>query len=343
MAHKPNFNMKNYDKIWEEIKPLVSNCDLAFANLEAPVNDTLPFSPYPNFNMQSPYPQAAIDAGFNVFSTINNHTNDQGLEGIMGTRNWAIETEARTRGTKRPVYFCGINEKPKEPVSYKVIEQGKWKILFVAVTEILNRPDHRSYLNYIVASKQNWNEFLDYLKKLREENPCDIMVLSIHTDEPEYVLPARKIRSDYYHQLTDTCVDVVWTNHPHIVREREIIGSSQSQHLEKLIIYGNGNVISGQRWEPDLENPSNPRDDTGDGILIKVTFQKSAKEPDPYIASTKTYFITTYINTAWEFVIRFLDDNFIGYLKESGREKWASYIQARKTITENIKETTTWQ
>lgn len=343
MAHKPNYNMKDYSKIWKEIKPLVSGCDLSFANIEAPVNDNLPFSPYPNFNMQASYPLAAIDAGFNVFSLINNHTNDQGLEGIQGTRQWAVETEKKLSSSSRPVYFCGINEKPKEPISYKIITKNNWKILFIAVTEILNRPDYRNYLNYIVASNQNWNEFMEYLKAIKAENPCDLTILSIHSDEPEYILPVRKIRSEYYHQLTDLGVDIVWTNHPHIVREREIIGNKETQHLENVIIYGNGNVISGQRWEPDFENPSNPRDDTGDGMLMKITFERSSFEPDPYISSTQTFLITTYINTAWEFVIRFLDDNFISYLKESGREKWAAYIQARKSITEKIKETTIWQ
>lgn len=343
MAHRPNYNMKDYSKIWSDIKPLVSGCDLSFANLEAPVYDELPFSPYPNFNMQSSYPAAAIEAGFNVFSVVNNHTNDQGLEGINATRLWGEKMEAETKGSLRPVYVCGINEKPKMPISYRLIQKGNWKILFVAVTEILNRPDYRTYLNYVVASRNNWDEFTEYLVNLRTENPCDLMVLSIHTDEPEYFLPVTSKRINYYHQLTDKCVDVVWTNHPHIVREREILGSRETNQLEKVIIYGNGNVISGQRWEPDFEYPENSRDDTGDGYLMKVTFCKSKSFPKPYIKSTETHFITTYINTAWEFVIKYLDDNFIAYLKEIGRTNWANYIQARKNITEKIKETTIWE
>ena len=343
MAHKPNYNMKDYSKIWKDITPLISEADLSFANIEAPVCNELPFSPFPNFNMQESYPQAAINAGFNVFSLVNNHTNDQGLEGIKATLEWAEKTEKKYEESERPLYFCGINKNPGENISYKIIKNGKWKILFVAVSEILNRPDYRSYLNYIVATQKNWDAFTDYLVKLREENPCDLMILSIHTDEPEYVLPVAKKRKNWYHELTDKCVDVVWTNHPHIVREREFIGNKTSGKLEKVIIYGNGNVISGQRWEPDFQNPSNPRDDTGDGFLMKVTFCKEKKSPEPYIESTENFFITTYINTAWEFVIKFLDENFIDYLNDSGRTKWAEYIKSRKKITEEIKETTIWQ
>ena len=343
MAHRPNFNMKDYHKIWKSIKPLVSNADFSFANIEAPVDKNLPFSPYPNFNMRPTYPEAAIDAGFNVFSLVNNHTNDQGLEGIRETLNWGNIIEENTKDSARPVYFCGINEKPDGKISYKIIQKEKWKILFVAVTEILNRPNYRSYLNYISANKKSWQEFSEYLVQLRQENPCDIMILAIHTDEPEYVQAVEQKRKNYYHSLSFECVDVIWANHPHIVREREFIGDKETKLLKNAIIYGNGNTISGQRWEPDFENPANPRDDTGDGMMMEIVFRKDKQNPKPYIEKTETYFVTTYINTAWEFIIRFLDDDFIKYLNDVGRTKWAEYIQARKKITENIKETTIWQ
>lgn len=342
MAHRPNYSMKNYSKIWKDIKPLVSGADFSFANIEAPVNKNLPFSPYPDFNMQPSYPEAAIDAGFNVFSLVNNHTNDKGLEGIKETRKWAEKIEEDSKLSERPVYFCGINKSPGEKISYKIIRKGNWKILFVAVTEILNRPDYRSYLNYVAASKKNWEDFSEYLVQIRKENPCDLMILSIHTDEPEYILSAGQKRKSYYRSLISKGVDVIWSNHPHIVREREFFGENETKLLKNAIIYGNGNTISGQRREPDFKNPENPRDDTGDGMILKIVFQKNSRQ-ETSIEKIETHFITTYINTAWEFVIKFLDDDFIHYLKDIGRTEWAEYIQARKKITENIKETTIWQ
>ena len=342
MAHRSNYSMKNYSKIWKDIKPLVSGADFSFANIEAPVNKNLPFSPYPDFNMQPSYPEAAIDAGFNVFSLVNNHTNDKGLEGINETRKWGEKIEEDSKLSERPVYFCGINKSPGEKISYKIIRKGNWKILFVAVTEILNRPDYRSYLNYVVASKKTWEEFSEYLVQIRKENPCDLMILSIHTDEAEYILPAEQKRKSYYRSLISKGVDVIWANHPHIVREREFFGENETKLLKNAIIYGNGNTISGQRWEPDFKNPENPRDDTGDGMILKLVFQKNSRQ-ETSIEKIETHFITTYINTAWEFVIKFLDDDFIRYLEDIGRTEWAEYIQARKKITENIKETTIWQ
>ena len=138
-------------------------------------------------------------------------------------------------------------------------------------------------------------------------------------------------------------VDIIWSNHPHIPREKEFIGNGATQSLEKAIIYGNGNLISGQRWEPDFDNPENPRDDTGDSYLLELVFEKDGCDGKPRIARHKTHYITTYINSNWEFVIKKLDDEFIQYLADSRSRRWSDYIRQRKQITEKTKETITWQ
>ena len=112
MAHKPNFNMKNYSKIWDGIRTIVQESDLAFANIEAPVADSLPYSSYPNFNMHGEYPEQAIEAGFNVFSLINNHSNDQGLGGIQETYEWSEKIEKKYAEAGNPLYFSGLKKEP---------------------------------------------------------------------------------------------------------------------------------------------------------------------------------------------------------------------------------------
>ena len=198
-------------------------------------------------------------------------------------------------------------------------------------------------MNFVSPTEKGWKNFTQIISQLRTNNSCDIFVLSIHTEEPEYVFEIDEKRRHYYYSLLDNGVDVLWTNHPHVPREKEIIGNKATQRLEKVIIYGNGNVISGQRWEPDFENPSNPRDHTGDAYLMEINFSKSEFEGKPFINDYKTHFITTYINSNWEFIIKKLDDDFINYLAENGRPKWSKYIQERKKITEQTKETITWR
>ncbi len=343
MAHRPNFAMSDYSKIWADIRDLAGQSDLAFANIEAPVDGGRPFSTYPNFNMRPSYPEAAAQAGFNVFSLVNNHTNDQGLEGIQATFGWAQRLQAETAGSARPLYFGGINRTAGEGISCRIIRAGAWSVLFCAVTEILNRNDFRSYLNYVPSSEQGRSEFAESVARLRGENPCDLFILSFHSDEPEYVKGVPERRRAYYYRLLDAGVDVLWANHPHVVRERELVGSAETGRRGKLILYGNGNTVSGQRWEPQLDNPSGPREDTGDGLLFRVTYTKRADGSPPEIAETEAHYITTYINTAREFVIKKLDDGFIRSLEEAGRPEWASYMRGRKKITEETKEIITWR
>ena len=124
---------------------------------------------------------------------------------------------------------------------------------------------------------------------------------------------------------------------------------------QKLIMYANGNTISAQRTRPELnsKNPIGERDNTGDGLLYQVTFSKNEKkcynengerEDAVKITSAKPIFITTYINTAWEFVIKPLNQEFVDYLQEAGRSDWKQYIERRIKINkEYTKDITTWQ
>lgn len=345
MAHKPNFNMTDYSKIWKNVYQDINQTDLAFANLESPVVNELDYSSFPNFNMHSEYPEEAINTGFNCFSIVNNHSNDQGLDGIKHTYSWKKNIQEKYKKNGMELYFSGIKNSPESDFSYELIEKNGWKILFVAATEILNRPSYAKWLNYYPYTEDGRSHFAEYCFRLREENPCDLFIVSLHTDEPEYVAPVAKKRKEYYRTLLASGVDVLWTNHPHIIRERELYGNKQSGQLKKIIFYGNGNTISGQRWEPDPEKPDTPRDNTGDGLLYFATFTKnnSPKQPkNVMIKESYPVYITTYINSNWEFVLHKLDDSFINYLKEN-RKTWKNYFITRKNICENTKETIIWE
>ena len=345
MAHTPNFSMEDYDKIWKAINPLVSSCDLSFANIESPVMDSKAFSSYPDFNMQAQYPQAAINAGFNVFSIVNNHSNDQGLEGIEATREWSKNIQTQYKTSPRPLFFSGIRDYKNGEFTYQKIVINGWTVLFCAVTELLNRNTYTEYLNYVSSTEKSRTKFKEFLKKLREENNCDLFILSVHSDEAESIADVNDARKKYYLSLLECGVDIVWANHPHVVRDWQTVGNEADMIPVKLIMYGNGNTISAQRTKPQFQKPSTPRDDTGDGLLLKVTFSKRGEngEIPPFIKKSEPYFITTYINENREFIIKYLNSEFISELTENENTKWASYLKERKIITERHKDNPIWQ
>ena len=346
MAHTNNYHISSFDKIWRDVKYLIDGNDLVFANIEAPIDTTKPVSSYPNFNMPQNYVQAAVDAGFNVFSLCNNHSNDQYLDGIKETLKTVdrICELAAKNANPRSLYFSGLKNSKESEFSYNIIEKSGWKILFLPMTELLNRPDFSEYINYVKTDDASRNEFIDYVKKLREKNPCTVFILSFHTAEPEYTRNITSRQEKFYKELIKNGVDIIWANHAHIIKNRKIIVDTET-NCDKLIMYANGNTISGQRRNPDLtsKNPNGERDNTGDGLFYKVTLKKDNKG-SVKIKKCEPIFITTYINTANEFVLKPLNQDFVNYLYSVPRTNWAKYIERRININqEATKDLIEWQ
>ena len=345
MAHTNNLRLSDYNKIWTEVSDYISSFDLAFANIEAPMDTSKDPSSYPNFNMPKEYVQAAIDAGFNVFSLCNNHTNDQGLTGIKESMKTSENLIKENKTAGRDVYFAGLKNGEDADITYCLIEKNGWKILFLPITELLNRPSHSSYINFIKPEEESRKEFITSCKNLRAQNECDLFILSVHTAEPEYTRKITSEQETFYLDLLDAGADVVWANHAHIIKDRKFIFNSKDKS-QKLIMFANGNTISGQRPSPSLDskNPNTERDNTGDGLLYEVTFSRKSMEEAPEITYAHPFYITTYINTADEFLIRPLNDKFIKYLYSVPRKSWAEYITRRKSITEeSTKDYIIWQ
>lgn len=345
MAHNVNYNMKDYDSIWDGVRDTVKNCDLAFANIEAPLDTTRPSSSYPAFNMPKAYAQATIDAGFNVFSLCNNHTNDQNLSGILQTiitTNELTQSEAE-KGNK--IYFAGLRQSKTDKYSHQLIEKNDWKILFLPMTEILNTPIAKGNVNYINSSKTERTAFIEYCKQLREENPCDLFIISLHANETEYIRTVTKYQQEFYDNLFEAGVDIIWANHAHIIKDRKVTINSENG-TAKIVMYANGNTISGQRTSPNLtsSNPIGERDNTGDGLFYKVTFTKTTEKPLPVFKESENLFITVFKPQSNQYIIKFLNEDFINYLRENNLTNWVNYLEKRKKINEEYtKEIIEWQ
>ena len=345
MAHSVNYVISDYPKIWRDVKYIIEPCDLAFANIEAPIDDTRKPHTYPNFNMPQAYVEAAVDAGFDVFSLCNNHTNDQGLGGIKETMKTAQRLVDRSKERNENIYFAGLKDGKKAEITCNLIDKKGWKILFIPVTEILNQPAHSEYINYIENTDAAHNNFAKKIKELRQKHPCDLVVISIHAYEVEYTRNIPDSRDDFYMQLLDAGADIVWSNHAHIIKDRKYVFYHET-NSQKVIMFANGNTISGQRTKPDFSstNPIGERDNTGDGLMVKLTFKKQENGNPPTLINSENFFITTYINTANEYVVKPLNQDFVNYLWDVPRSNWAKYITRRIEINKkHTKDIILWQ
>lgn len=304
MAHEVNYSMRDYARIYESVEPLLRSASLCFGNLEVPVDDALPLSTYPRFNVHAPYVRAAIDAGFNVFSLANNHSNDQGSAGILATRA-LLDSLAPKIGSS------GLRAQEGEPMRPVILNAGENEVVFLSITEILNSHDPSANLVYFVPpTKAARSAFLADVRRIRGENPNALFVLAIHLDEPEYVRTVRRAKREWFRELAAAGVDIVWGSHPHVMQEWEVATVERGRSRRQvLFMYSMGNFISGQRKEINREDPGAYREYTGDGIVMRVTVRSGAIAAVPVP-------VTVYVDPEAGPVLRPFDASFVASLAE---------------------------
>lgn len=340
MAHNVNYNMKDYNLIYEDITDILYADDLSFANFETPVNDELPYETYPTFNVQSPYAYAAITAGFDVFSLANNHTNDQGLQGIESTL--AFFNSVRQKN----IYSAGI--KKDSSISYDLIQTQGWTILFVAITELVNSPKDVKEFNMYSFTEKGRATLKQDVTTLQKEYPHDLFILSVHVADAEYITTITDARRKWFYELLDIGVDIVWANHPHVTKEWELIQSADSDTIDKLIMYSIGNTISGQNTPRlrNYEDPSDPMEYTGTSVLLQVDVTQKKILPIKRVdaleetnLTANPTIITTHIDENYNFIIKRLTEDFIN----SQNKKNADYYFERLNLMKKINGITVCQ
>ena len=337
MAHTNVTRMNDFFLIYEDISDILKKDDLTFTNLETPIVNNLDYENFPNFNVKNEFPLAAINAGIEVFSLANNHTNDQGLEGIKSTRKFFEDYNDSLIDKTQKVYFAGIKEKSGEDFTYQLIEKNDFKILFVAFTEVYNSPSYRSWFDNHGTTDKNREELFKKITLLKKEHSADIFVLSIHCEAQEYVRNVSKTTKDFYHNLLDAGVDIIWANHPHVTQEWEVIKSDKTPYKTKYIMYSVGNFLSGQRYRRNYQNPELSREFTGDSFLFQIKFVKNKEII--YSDNINPILITNHTDWYGNTLIKVLNQDFIDSLKSQDKK----YYQKRLELMNQIKGKTIWQ
>lgn len=337
MAHTNVTRMKDFSIIYEDILHIMKNDDLTFTNLETPVVNNLDYENFPNFNVKNEFPLAAINAGIEVFSLTNNHTNDQGLEGIKSTRKFFEDYNNSQIDESKKVYFAGIKEKSGEDFTYQVIEKNGYKIIFMAFTEIFNTPNYRSWFDTQGTTDENRKNLYKKITDLKKQHSADLFVLSVHCEEPEYVRTVTKKRKDFYHNLLDAGVDILWANHPHVTQEWEVVKSDKTPYKTKYIMYSVGNFVSGQRYRRNYQDPESAREYTGESFLFQIKFVKNDKII--YSDTINPILITNHTDYYGNTMIKILNQDFIDSLKAQDKK----YYEKRLELMNQIEGKTIWQ
>lgn len=213
----------------DSVKDIPDNADIVFGNLEGtflndggvPKRCNTPEHCY-SFRTPESYCEILKEAGFNLVSLANNHSNDMGNEGRESTiRTLEINS----------ILFAGYSELP-----FTIFNKNGIKFGFTAFAP-----------NY---SAQNMNNLTNAAKVVRDlKEKCDIVIVSFHggaEGSNAVLVPKRREiflnedRGDVYefaHEVINAGADIVFGSGPHVPRALEL-------YKNKIIAYSLGNFCT---------------------------------------------------------------------------------------------------
>ena len=295
MAHRPNFEMRDFSRIYSGLGELLLEDDLTFANLEFVVDPDVPYSTYPRFNVHPPYVWAALEAGVDVFSLANNHTNDHGLASTFATLRSLelLRNQLADNYPDRPMLtWSGIREALGDPFEITPIQYRGWHIGFLSITDFLN--DYTgSASTYLVPfwDRPAQERLLDLI---RQESPkYDLFILAFHSGD-EYVLEPPPRVQRMLHALYDAGAHIVWGHHPHVIQPWEVRYAQDLGQRVGFIMPSMGNFISGQTWRLGPEDGLLRRAYTGDTAVLRLRARWDYRSNRPVFGHPTPIWISTH-------------------------------------------------
>lgn len=248
---------KRYDfnPFFAEVTPVLEQGDWVIANLETPIAGAeFGYKGYPLFNAPVELAEAIKAAGFNLITTANNHSLDQGEKGLLRTLKNLKSVELETAGTA-----ASQEEADRLLLSEKNgIVMGL--LSYTYGTNGIPVPAGKPYLVSLIDEQK----IIGDITRLQEAG-ADFITVALHFGT-EYQITPNEDQKRLARSLIAAGADIIAGSHPHVVQPYEVVETTDENGITKkgLIIYSMGNFISNQRG------------DTKDyGVIFKVNIRKN--------------------------------------------------------------------
>jgi poly-gamma-glutamate synthesis protein (capsule biosynthesis protein) len=244
MCHSVQYNYARVEKdsfdftnVFSEVKPYFQESDFTFGNLETVLaGKKLGYSGYPRFNTPDAYAYALKTAGFDLITTANNHSLDQGEFGLRRT----IE-----QLDKIGLCYNGTYTSQRDSDSIRIFNIKGIKIAFLAYTYGTNGysvPSGKPYLiNFI-----NFDKIKSDIEKSRS-SAADLVLIHFHFGE-EYQREPNKYQKEAVEFAIEHGADIIIGGHPHVLQPAKFYKSNTGKLDSGFVAYSLGNFISNQRW-----------------------------------------------------------------------------------------------
>ena len=284
----------DFSSIFQYVKDTVSSYDYAAVNLETTFGGSdYPIQGNPHFNCPDSLAQAALDAGYDMFLTANNHCGDTTADGILRTLEQSRGVGLKTLGTQ-------MNDEEKK---FEIVDVNGIKIGMIAYTYATSvTSDGRPSLNGNAALSQAgivnyfmennleafYTELEQRLAQMKQDG-AEATIVYLHWGV-EYLLEENSTQRAIAQKLCDLGVDVIIGGHPHVVEPIDLLESTVDPNHKSVILYSMGNAVSNQR-QGNLSMISTAH--TEDGVLFAVTFEKYS-DGAVYLAGAEV--VPTWVN-----------------------------------------------
>lgn len=244
MCHTPqieyartNDDSLDFKSAFRGIKQYLETSDLTFGNFETVVSGKgKKYSGYPSFNSPVEYLQALKYSGFDVLFTSNNHSMDQGADGVIST----IE-KVKSFG----IIPIGTNISPRERDSIRIVNVDGIKLGLNSYSYGLNGrklSTSKSYLVNIIDTTQIQSD----IKKLISQK-ADLVIIYFHFGE-EYSRTPSEFQKEIVNKTFNYGADIIIASHPHVIQPVEYYYNSKARIKKGLVAYSLGNFFSNQQW-----------------------------------------------------------------------------------------------
>ena len=266
----------DFKNSFKAIKSIFQEADIAIGNFEGTTggNEVYEYQGYPLFNAPDEVLDAIKDAGFDILSTVNNHSLDTRKAGIIRTLEQIKNRNMDSIGT--------YAKKPENRVLIKEVKGIK--VAFMAYTEMVNglesllsAEDLDNMVNIINETKMK--EDISYAK----EKNADIIIAYMHWGN-EYARVQNESQEALADMLFTEGVDVIFGSHPHVIQPSKIMEYNGER---KFVIYSMGNFISNQRIETlaGYGMAESETKYTEDGVIVNIEIEKKGETGEVSVKS----------------------------------------------------------
>ena len=222
----------SYDYMYENIMPYIQSADLAAINQETVLGgDSFDYSGYPTFNSPWEIGEAAINAGFDVFTCATDHRMDMGAAGI--------EKELEFFSKHPEVIHIGTNLSQEEydKITYTEVNGITFALLnYTFGTNGITVPEDKTYLiNMLDESKVTSD-----VEQARKNADAVIVFANWGNENSSDINEQQQTYTKLFSKLG---VDIVIGTHPNVLQSVEWVTNDETGK-KMLVYYSLGNFIS---------------------------------------------------------------------------------------------------